>query len=117
VTTGAIADNNEPLLIGCRDETARPYEGLMDELTIHPKALSADEIMQSYKNLSSSIQEIMATQADATYTVVDAMSGIMVRRAKGEAAANITKGIAPGVYVLVVEAPGAKMETYKFVKN
>ncbi|MCM1521093.1 MAG: LamG domain-containing protein [Muribaculaceae bacterium] len=117
VSTGAIADNNEPLLIGCSDETARPYEGMIDELIIHPKALTADEIKQSYTNLSSSITEVIATRDDATYTIVDAMSGIMVRRAKGGDASTITNGISAGIYVLVIEIPGEKMETYKFIKD
>lgn len=118
VKTGAIADNNEPLLIGCSDETARPYEGLLDEVIIHPTALTADEVMQSYKTLAeSSVEEIIATQADATYTVVDAFTGIVMRKAAGHDARSITNGIQPGVYVLVVEAPGAEMETYKFVKR
>ena len=92
IKTGAIADNNEPLLLGCSDETARPYEGLLDEVIIHPTALSAD-------------------------TVVDAFSGITLRKATGHDAQSITNGIQPGVYVLVIETPGAEMETYKFVKK
>ena len=74
--------------------------------------------MQAYKALAeSSICEIIATQADATYTVVDAFSGITLRKATGHDAQSITNGIQPGVYVLVIETPGAEMETYKFVKK
>ena len=117
VKTGAINDNNEPMLIGISDETARPYDGLMDELVIHPRALSADEVLASYTSLAqSNIQEVIATSENAVYTVVDAFSGITVRRAKGADASSITNGLAHGVYVLVIETPGAEMETYKFVK-
>lgn len=113
--TGAIADNNETLLIGISDEVARPYDGVIDEFVIHPMAMSADDVRAAYNALAeSSIKEIIATSPNALYTVVDAMSGRLVRQARGADAATITSGLATGVYVIVIEAEG-KREVYKFV--
>ncbi|MDE5750991.1 MAG: LamG domain-containing protein, partial [Duncaniella sp.] len=117
VKTGAIADNNEPLLLGISDEAARPYDGVMDEFVIYPRALTADEVKADYNVLAeSNLQEVIATSENSVYTVVDAFSGMRIRTAAGSAAATITNGLTHGVYVLVIETPGAEMETYKFVK-
>ncbi len=117
VKTGALLDNMEPLRLGISDEAARPYDGMMDEFVIHPKAMTAEEVKDAYLSLAGSgIDEILATEADAVYTVVDAFSGMIMRRAEGHSAASVTAGLVPGIYVLVVESPRG-METYKFVKR
>ena len=118
VATGALADNNEPLRIGISDEVARPYEGAIDELIIHPRALTAEEVKDSFDalNPSSGIVEVIATAADATYYVVDAMTGRTLSTRKGHDARTITAGLETGVYVLVIETPQGT-ETYKFVKK
>ncbi len=117
VKTGAIADNNEPLLIGISDETSRPYDGLMDELIIHPSALSADEVMASYKSVAQSgIEDIITGPENIRWMVVDAMSGRLVRSSIGYDAASVTDNIAPGVYILV-KTNGNQREVYKFIKK
>lgn len=107
----------ELLYIGADDEADRNLTGAIDEFTIYPKALSADEIAEHYQLYRlSEIEDIVADGANARYTVVDAMSGMVVRTAVGTNRVDIIDGLAQGVYILVVEN-GNKIENYKFIKR
>ncbi len=117
VKTGAIADNNEPLLLGISDEVARPYDGLLDEFIIHPSAMSAEDVYAAYKSIDrTGIADIEVDGSVARWMVVDAMSGRMVRSAIGEDASSLTSNLAPGVYIMV-KMQGSAREIYKFVKR
>lgn len=115
--TGALADNNEPLLLGISDEAARPYDGLLDEFVIHPSALTPEEVLASYNSLAQSgIDDIMTGSTEARWMVVDAMSGRLIRSSVGLDSASLTDNVAPGVYI-IVKTLGNSREVYKFVKR
>lgn len=118
--TGAIADNNEPLLLGISDETSRPYDGAIDEFILSPGAMSAEDVKAAYQALAGAgINDIIAeSNADTRCTVVDAMSGVIIARATGADAVERMMGspLAKGVYLLVVEN-GGKHEVYKYVRR
>ncbi len=121
--TGAINfDPRELLFIGGDDEPTagrenRTFNGSIDELTIYPFVLSAEEIKANYDRLApSAVEEIIAVSGNAEFTVIDAFSGIIVKSAKGEAAKGITSGLEKGIYVLIIDNGNAK-ETHKFIKK
>lgn len=126
VTTGALTQSaTEFMYIGGDDETSvstgqdvhRTFAGAIDELTITPKALTAAEIEADYDMLKlSGIEDVTFNNANATYTVVDAMSGIIIRTAIGVDREDIVDGLDKGIYILVVE-DGDKAKNYKFVKQ
>ncbi|MCH5346732.1 MAG: putative Ig domain-containing protein, partial [Muribaculaceae bacterium] len=116
VKTLGINDNNEPLLIGISDETARPYEGLIDELTIRPVVMTPEEILAAYQAVQSGVEAIDTDNANTLYTVVDIYSGAIVRQAYGNGGHEIMNQVAPGVYVLVVDK-GANRDVYKFIRR
>lgn len=123
VGTGAINfDPRELIFIGGDDEPTagrenRTYDGLLDELTVYPYVLSAEDVKANYDKLApSSVEEIIAVSGNAEFTVVDAFSGRVVKTAKGEAGKGITEGLEKGVYVLVIDNGSAK-ETHKFIKK
>ena len=119
VATGALNFSaTELMFIGGDDESGnRIFAGAIDELTIYPKALSADEVEEHYNYLRlSEIEDIIAGSATARYTVVDAFSGRIIRTAVGVDRADIVDDLQQGIYVLVVE-DGQSMQTYKFVKR
>lgn len=118
VATGAInCSASELLYIGADDEAGRNLAGAIDEFVIYPKALSADEIAEHYQLYRlSEIEDIIAGGANARYTVVDAMSGMVVRTAVGADRIDIVDGLAQGIYILVVEN-GEKVENFKFIKR
>lgn len=125
VATGALVQSaTELLYIGGDDETSvgtgqdanRTFAGAIDEFIIHPKAMTAAEVEASYDLLKlSGIEDVVFDNANATYTVVDAMSGIIVRAAVGMNREDIIDGLDKGVYILVVE-DGNTAKNYKFVK-
>lgn len=117
VKTKGINDNLEDILIGNSDETGRQFAGSIDELSIVPNAMSAEEVIEQYNRLKdvSSINDII-NDSDAfdRLSVVDAMTGLIVKEAKGKYASVITESLAPGVYILVREK-GEMTETFKFI--
>lgn len=117
-TNGINLSATELFFIGGDDESGnRTFDGDMDELTIYPKALSAEQVEEHYNLLRlSDIEEIVAGSANARYTVVDAMSGIIVRTAVGTDRTDIVDGLSRGVYILVVE-DGKTERCFKFVKR
>ena len=117
-TNGIKLSATELFFIGGDDESGnRTFDGDMDELTIYPKALSAEQVEEHYNLLRlSDIEEIVAGSANARYTVVDAMSGIIVRTAVGTDRTDIVDGLSRGVYILVVEH-GKTERCFKFVKR
>ena len=119
VTTGALNQSaTELMFIGGDDESGnRTFAGAIDELVITPKALSAAEVEANYDLLKlSGIEDVTFNNANATYTVVDAMSGIIIRTAVGVDREDILDGLDKGVYILVVE-DGKTSNNYKFVKQ
>lgn len=117
-TNGIKLSATELFFIGGDDESGnRTFDGDMDELTIYPKALSAEQVEEHYNLLRlSDIEEIVAGSANARYTVVDAMSGIIIRTAVGTDRTDIVDGLSRGVYILVVE-DGKTERCFKFVKR
>lgn len=117
-TNGINLSATELFFIGGDDESGnRTFDGDMDELTIYPKPLSAEQVEEHYNLLRlSDIEEIVAGSANARYTVVDAMSGIIIRTAVGTDRTDIVDGLSRGVYILVVE-DGKTERCFKFVKR
>ena len=123
VGTGAINfDPRELIWIGGDDEPTsgrehRTFNGAIDELTIYPFVMSAEEIKASYDRLDpSSVEEIIAVSGNAAFTVVDAMSGRVVKVANGKAGKGITAGLEKGIYILVIDN-GILRESHKFIKK
>ncbi|MDE6548736.1 MAG: T9SS type A sorting domain-containing protein [Muribaculaceae bacterium] len=123
VGTGAINfDPRELMFIGGDDEPTagrenRTFNGAIDELTIYPHVLSTEEIKANYDRLApSAVEEIIAVSGNADFTVVDALSGQVVKTAKGVAGKGITEGLEKGIYVLVIDN-GSSKETHKFFKK
>lgn len=123
VGTGAINFNaSEKMFIGGDDELTsgrehRTYNGLLDEMTIYPFVLSKDEVAENYAKMDIDfVEEIIAADTDATYMIVDALSGRIVKSAKGSAAVGVTTGLEKGIYILSVEKNGNK-QTHKFIKK
>ncbi len=122
VGTGAINfDPKELMFIGGDDEPTagrenRTFNGAIDELTIYPRALSAEDIKANYDSLApSAVEEIIANiSGNATFTVVDALSGQIVKTAKGNASKGITEGLEKGIYILTIQDGTAK-ESHKFL--
>ena len=113
VATSAIADNNEPFRLGISDETARTYDGDLDEVTISPVAMTAEDVLNAYNEVAG-IDNIVADSAISRLTLVDAFTGRIIRTLTGDNYASLIDGVTPGVYVVVVERTGS-FETYKYV--
>ena len=123
VGTGAINfDPKELIWIGGDDEPTsgrehRTFDGAIDELTIYPFVMSADEVKASYDRLDpAAVEEIIAASGNAAFTVVDVMSGRVVKAASGEAGKGITSGLDKGIYVLVIDN-GTVRQSHKFIKK
>ncbi|MCH5234711.1 MAG: Por secretion system protein [Muribaculaceae bacterium] len=116
VATGAIVSPNENLVIGGTDtyKYDSSYNGLIDELYIYKGCLTASNVKEHYE-ASASVHPVLSTGA-SRFTVVNAMSGIVVCSVSGEDRWDIIDSLAPGIYILVVEN-GSKVENYKFVKK
>ena len=79
--------------------------------------LSKEEVLANYLRLApSAVEEIIAVSGNADFTVVDALSGQIVKAAKGEAGKGITNGLEKGIYILVIDN-GSTKETHKFIKK
>ena len=115
-STGSVTDNNEPLVVGnVAVNFNNNFTGALDEFIIYKGAMNAEQVADHFA--MSGIKDVLATDTAATYTVVNAMSGMLVRRAVGSDAASITNTLAQGVYILVIERAGQPAETYKFIKR
>ena len=116
-TTGDISDNDELLVIGNVNVSFdNLYKGLLDELTVHSGAMSANKVMERYQNrgtLGITAPEA-APAAPVKLTLVDATTGITVARGIGDPA-NVTSGAAPGIYILI-EDNGTTRTITKIVK-
>lgn len=112
--TGAIADNDEPLILGNVGVNFNNFfTGALDDFSIYEGAMTASAVRDAYEHPESAITEISAS-APASYMVVNAMSGRIITR--GTDAAAVTADLAPGVYILV-EQTASGTEAYKFVKH
>lgn len=113
---------SELMFIGGDDEPTagkenRTFAGTIDELLIYPKALTAEEVTEHYMLLRlSEIDDIVAESPNASYTVVDAFSGRIIRSAIGVDRTDIIDNLQKGVYILIVEN-GTTRNCYKFVKR
>lgn len=123
VGTGAINFNDGELFwIGGDDEPTsgrenRTFDGLIDELSIYPFAFSAEDVSEHFgKYDPSAVEELVSISGNASFTVVDAFTGRIVKTAKGEAGKGITERLDNGVYILVIEENGEK-KTQKFIKR
>ncbi|MDE7420613.1 MAG: T9SS type A sorting domain-containing protein [Muribaculaceae bacterium] len=123
VGTGALNfDPREFMFIGGDDEPTagrenRTFNGAIDELTIYPFVLSAEDIKANYERISSSaVEEIIAVNGNAHFSIIDALSGRVVKTAKGVAGKGLTTDLEKGIYVLVIEN-GTTKETHKFIKK
>ena len=117
-TNGINCSDSEFLYIGGDDESGRALKGAIDEFIIYPSVLSAEEINEHYQLYRlAEIQEIMDDYAGTSrFTVVNAMSGIIVCSAVGENRTDIIDSLNPGIYILVIEN-GSKVENFKFIKR
>ena len=116
-TLGINCSATELLYIGADDEANRNLSGAIDEFIIYPKAPSAEEVAEHYQLYRlSEIEDIIIGSANARYTVVNAMNGMIMRTAVGADREDILDGLAQGIYILVVE-DGKSIESYKFVKR
>ena len=115
--TGDITDNNEPLTIGNVNVTFdNSFNGTVDEFTVYSGAMSANKVKERYEaGLASGISRPDAHPAAARLTLVSATSGMVVARGIGSPD-NITRGVAPGYYILIIDR-GTTSETRKFVKT
>lgn len=118
ITTGGInCSDTELLYIGADDEKDRNLTGRVDEFVMYPKALSADEIADHYQLYRlSEIEDIVAADGLSRFTVVNAISGMIVRSAIGVDRTDLLDNLTQGVYILVVEN-GNKVENFKFIKR
>ncbi len=118
VATGAIADNNEPLRLGISDETSRPYEGLLDEFVITPRAMSAEDVLAAYKTLADSGLDRPAADGREILgcMIVDAHTGVVLAQGSGDCLADLTGRLAPGVYLVALTTPSGT-EVYKYLKR
>ena len=119
VTTNAInCSDSEFLYIGGDDESGRALKGIIDEFVIYPTALSPEQINEHYQLYRlSDIEEIMLNGSGTSrFTVVNAMSGIVMGSAIGENRHDIIDSLDPGIYILVIQN-GEKVENYKFIKR
>lgn len=123
VATGALNfDKRELMFIGGDDEPTagrenRTFNGLIDELTIYPFVLSAEDVKANYDRLDpASVEDMIAVNSNSNFYIIDALSGRVVKAAKGLSAKGFTNGLGKGIYILVVEN-GTSKETYKFIKK
>ena len=122
VGTGAINfDPKELVWIGGDDEPTsgrehRTFDGAIDELCVYPYVMSAEDVMAAYNRLlPSAVEEIIAVSGNADFTVVDALSGQVVKYAKGDGK-GITAGLEKGIYVLIIDN-GTLRQSHKFIKK
>ena len=117
VETGAIVSPAENLVIGGTDtfNFDDSYNGYIDDLRIYKGAITASKVKEDYENPTASINTVLES-GNGRYTVVDAMSGIVMGSAMGQDHLDILENLAPGVYIIVVDN-GGKLKNYKFIKR
>lgn len=115
--TGDISDNDEPLTVGNVNVSFNNFlEGTIDEFTIYKGAMSSNKVKERYNEfISSGIETVPSVHPADKLTLVSATSGIVVARGVG-APENITSGVAPGYYILIIDH-GTSSEVRKFVKK
>lgn len=112
--TGDISDNNEPFTIGNVNVNLNNYfDGVMDELVVYEGAMSANKVAERYK-VATGIENI-AVQSTSKLTLISATTGMVLRRGAGSPE-NVTSGLQPGYYILVVDN-GTHRDIRKFVKK
>lgn len=125
VSTGDINFSaTELFFIGGDDEPTagkenRTYSGDLDELTIHPKAMTAEEVEQSYMMLrgsQSGLDNIVAGENDAPVTIIDAMSGRVMGIGTVATSEAVLECLPQGVYLMVIDRTDRR-ETYKFIRH
>lgn len=121
VGTGAINfSESELFFIGGDDEPTsgrenRTFNGSLDELSIYPYALSGEDVLAKFNKYNPNfVEEMIVESGNATFSVVDALSGRIVRSAAGESAKGITNGLPSGIYILLIDN-GSTRETQKFL--
>ncbi len=121
--TGPINFNKQELLfIGGDDEPTqgrenRTYNGILDEFTVYPYVMSAEEVKANFDRFDPTfVEEIIACSSNSEFTLVDAFSGKIIKSAKGDAGKGITSDLSKGVYILVIDN-GKSKESYKFIKK
>ena len=115
--TGDVSDNSEPLTVGNVNVTLNNYfDGAIDEFTIYTGAMSAAKVKERYEaGTPTGIGAAQTAPQTARLTLVSATSGMVVAKGIGSPE-NITKGAAPGVYILIIDK-GTTSETKKIVIN
>lgn len=115
--TGDISDNDEPLTVGNVNVSLNNFlEGTIDEFTIYKGAMSSNKVKERYNEyISSGIETVPSVHPADKLTLVSATSGMVVARGVG-APENITSGVAPGYYILIIDH-GTSSEVRKFVKK
>ena len=103
--TGAIADNNEPLVIGnVAVDLNNYYRGAIDELSFYSGAMPAEVIRQNFE--ASGVDNVIIDELDGpvALTLVN-MAGMVVGSGVNDVDALVSKA-APGVYLLIRECQG-----------
>lgn len=115
--TGDISDNDEPLTVGNVNVNFNNFlEGVIDEFTIYKGAMSSNKVKQRYsEHASSGIGAAPSVMPASKLTLVSATTGMVIARGVG-APENITSGVAPGYYILIIDN-GTSSEIRKFVKK
>lgn len=115
--TDDISDNDEPLTVGNVNVSLNNFlEGTIDEFTIYKGAMSSNKVKERYNEyISSGIETVPSVHSADKLTLVSATSGMVVARGVG-APENITSGVAPGYYILIIDH-GTSSEVRKFVKK
>ena len=123
VGTDALNFNSSEFIwIGGDDEPTsgrenRTFNGSIDELTIYPFALSAEDVATNFGKYDiSAVEEIVAAGGMANFTVVEAFTGRIVKSLSGTSGESISDGLEKGVYILVIEQNGEK-KAQKFIKR
>lgn len=123
VGTGALRFNpGELFFIGGDDEPTagrenRKFNGTLDELTIYPFALAKEDVAANYEAMiADAVEELSVYGSDTRLSVIDALTGILIKTASGEEGKFITEGLEKGLYVLLTD-DGVTKKTRKFLKK
>ncbi len=121
VATGAINFNaSELFFIGGDDEPTagnehRTFNGAVDELIIHPKALSAEDIELTYlRTMATGIEDIESTIGE-NCTVIDVFTGIKQFTVPTSEFERCASNLKQGIYAVVIDKDG-KRRVSKFRK-
>ncbi|MCH5326725.1 MAG: Por secretion system protein, partial [Duncaniella sp.] len=103
--TGPILDNNEDIVIGNVNYNFNNFfEGSLDEVSIYTGAMTAANVADRFYDYTNSGLLDVETNPDLVkvLTLYDATTGIEVAHGVGETS-NVTNGVAPGIYILVIQ--------------